>query len=503
MKDPSGKSADGSGARSPGAFLHPLPADRTVSAEEAAASRLFSSVRIGPILARTRTWVPAMVPWRATDDGFVTDRNIDWYRRFAAGLPGVLVVEATGIRDVPSGPLLRIGHDRFIPGLAKMVDAVRAESRGRTKFIVQIIDFLTIRRRPEPATFFEKYLVIDEGLRRRLAERCGDDRWIGADDREIRTRLSAADESEIAAVLSDRDQESLRMGFRERVTDLDRPAVRDLPRVLPGLFADAARRAQSAGFDGVELHFAHAYTMASFLSAKNTRTDGYGGSRRDRVRLALEVIDAVRSAVGRGFCVGCRYLGDEVIDGGNRIDDAVFFGLEFAGAGLDFLSISKGGKFEDAKQPMIGAAAYPYTGKSGHECMPTVRIDERGPFGRNLDLSHAIKSALNENGFTIPVIGAGGIATFDQAERALRDGDCDIVGAARQSLADPDWWRKIELGKNTTVRRCEFTNYCEGLDQKHKEVTCRLWDKLPSQEGESDVPMSIDGKRRLLPPRMM
>ena len=65
-----------------------------------------------------------MGPWRATEDGFVTPDVIDWYRRFAEGKPGVLVVEATGIRDVPSGPLLRIGHDRFIDGLAQLVRAV-------------------------------------------------------------------------------------------------------------------------------------------------------------------------------------------------------------------------------------------------------------------------------------------------------------------------------------------------------------------------------------------
>jgi 2,4-dienoyl-CoA reductase-like NADH-dependent reductase (Old Yellow Enzyme family) len=67
--------------------------------------------------AQTRTWVPAMVPWRASDEGFVTPDVLDWYERFATGKPGVLVVEATGIRDVPSGPLLRVGHDRFVPGL--------------------------------------------------------------------------------------------------------------------------------------------------------------------------------------------------------------------------------------------------------------------------------------------------------------------------------------------------------------------------------------------------
>ena len=73
-------------------------------------------------VAEQRTWVPAMVPWRATADGFVTPEVLEWYARFAEGRPGVLVVEATGIRDIPSGPLLRVGDDRFIPGLRRLVE---------------------------------------------------------------------------------------------------------------------------------------------------------------------------------------------------------------------------------------------------------------------------------------------------------------------------------------------------------------------------------------------
>ena len=98
--------------------------------EVAAKSRLFSPVRVGAVTLTQRTWVPAMVPWRATEDGFVTDAVCEWYARFAKGRPGAIVVEATGVRDVPSGPLLRIGHDRFIPGLRRLAEAVRQGSAG-------------------------------------------------------------------------------------------------------------------------------------------------------------------------------------------------------------------------------------------------------------------------------------------------------------------------------------------------------------------------------------
>src|SRR5688572_3665431 len=110
-------------------FRHPLEEPRWPTREEAARSRLFSPIPLGRSLALlSRTWVPAMVPWRATESGEVTEANIAWYGRFARGRPAALVVEATGIRDVPSGPLLRIGDDRFIPGLAHLVRAVKEQS---------------------------------------------------------------------------------------------------------------------------------------------------------------------------------------------------------------------------------------------------------------------------------------------------------------------------------------------------------------------------------------
>src|SRR6185295_9028806 len=99
----------------------------------------------------------------------------------------------------------------------------------------------------------------------------------------------------------------LRFGYRERVTDTELSHVRELPNVLPRLFADAARRAREAGFDGVELHYAHAYTMASFLSRRNDRADGYGGSPQARVRLPLEVYQAVRAELGTRIALGCRF----------------------------------------------------------------------------------------------------------------------------------------------------------------------------------------------------
>jgi 2,4-dienoyl-CoA reductase-like NADH-dependent reductase (Old Yellow Enzyme family) len=482
--------------------VHPTPAEDWPDAAEAARARLFSSIDLGRgCTLGSRTWVPAMVPWRASDEGFVTGDVLDWYGRFAEGRPGAIVVEATGIRDVPSGPLLRVSHARYVEGLARLVDVVRARSGGETRVFLQVIDFLAIRRRPEPARFFARFVAVGDHHRDALAARDGDPRWRTADDDAVRSALAALDEGALAEVLTARERDDLRMGYRERVTDLHLPHIRALPEVLPDLFADAAERAERAGFDGVELHYAHAYTMASFLSATNDRSDGYGGSREGRLRLPLEVFAATRARVSERFVVGCRFLADEVIDGGSRIDDACAYGVAFARAGMDFLSLSKGGRFEDAKQPKVGEAAYPYTGVSGHECMPTVRSDARGPFGRNLPLAHRVREAVRAAGFETPVVGAGGITGFRLAERALIEGDADIIAAARQSLADPDWFAKVRAGRGAEVRRCKLTNYCEALDQHHKQVTCQLWDRaVDPAEDPALVARSHDGRRRLVAP---
>jgi 2,4-dienoyl-CoA reductase-like NADH-dependent reductase (Old Yellow Enzyme family) len=363
-----------------------------------------------------------------------------------------------------------------VAGLADLVKAMRAASGDATRILIQLIDFLAIRRRPSPERFFGQFLALEPRHRHALRALTGDADVATASEAEVRERLAALPPAGQRAVLSAREVEVLERGARERVTDLHLAHVRELPRRLPDLFARAAGRARDAGFDGVELHFAHAYTMASFLSAWNTRDDGYGGTRAHRVRLPAEVVRAVRGAVGAETVVGCRLLADESITGGSTPDDAAFFAVELGRTGIDVLSLSTGGKFEDARQPRVGEAAYPYTGPSGAECMPTVRSDERGPFGRHLSAAAAIRRALRAAGLETPVVAAGGITSFSLAEAALARGDADIIASARQSLADPDWFMKVALGRGAEVRRCKLTNYCEALDQRHQPVTCQLWD---------------------------
>ena len=122
-----------------------------------------------------------MVPWRSNEEGLVTKDVIEWYQRFAEGKPGAIVVEATGIRDIPSGPLLRIGHDRYIDGLKRLTAAIHEASKGETKCFIQLIDFLNIKRRPPKDKFFNRFLKISDDIRKNLVATTKDESWTTAD----------------------------------------------------------------------------------------------------------------------------------------------------------------------------------------------------------------------------------------------------------------------------------------------------------------------------------
>jgi 2,4-dienoyl-CoA reductase-like NADH-dependent reductase (Old Yellow Enzyme family) len=131
--------------------------------------------------------------------------------------------------------------------------------------------------------------------------------------------------------------------------------------------------------------------------------------------------------------------------------------------------------------------------------MPQFMSDKKGPYGRNVEPANEIRKSIRNAGYDIPVIVAGGIHGYEQAEEILTSGKADIIAMARQSLADPDWFKKVRKGRGKEVRVCKYTNYCEGLDQKHKVVTCQLWDR--SDLDIDNVPKTLDGKRRLTAPK--
>ncbi len=364
--------------------------------------KLFEPLAVGPVTLPNRVVLPAMVTRLSGEDGHVNADIIDRYVRFAKGEPGLIVVEAMGISQAKSGPLLRIGGDEFLPGLRRLTQEVHAAAP--VLVVPQIIHFLKIAR----------------------------------------------------------------SGWRQTVADL---SVSEITAIIDS-FAAAACRARSAGFDGVELHMAHAYTLSSFLSRRNRRRDEYGGSLANRLRAPLKALQAVRKAVGRDFLVGVRFDGEECITDGYSLPDAQKIAVQLGRGGADYVSISAGGKFEDAVKK-TGEPLYPYTGYSGDRCMP----GKAYPDGMNLYLSAGIRQELHRQGLShVRVIGTGKIWDPEHAEELVRS-QVDLVGLARQLLADPDWPQKTRTGRRDSIVFCEYGNVCKALDENFQRVRCTLWPK--------------------------
>ena len=267
-----------------------------------------------------------------------------------------------------------------------------------------------------------------------------------------------------------------RSGWRQTVDQL---SLADLDGIVDA-YGAAAQRARSAGFDGVERHMAHAYTLSSFLSRLNPRRDDYGGTLANRLRLPLRVLERVRACVGDDFTVGVRFLGEECIKGGYTVVDAGPIGVALAQAGADYLSLSAGGKFEDARL-VPGEPPYPYTGYSGDRCMPGATY----PDGANLYIPEAIRRELRAHGLETPIVAVGKIATRALAEEVLAREQGDLVGMARALLADPDIPNKWRDGREQAVVRCLYGNVCKALDENFRRVDCTLWPKKLGQAPES------------------
>ena len=272
-------------------------------------------------------------------------------------------------------------------------------------------------------------------------------------------------------------------GWRQTV---DMLSMAEIDRIVEE-FGDAVARARTGGFDGAELHSAHAYTLASFLSRANPRTDDYGETLEGRLHLITRIFDNIRRKVGNDFPVGVRYLADEFIKDGYTVSDAKLIGLRLAQLGAAYLSLSVGGKFEDAIH-VAGHVPYPYTGYSGDRCMP----GDWYPAVPHAQFSAEIKTFIRSHGFETPVATAGKISHPDDAERLIATGAVDIVGIARGLLADPDWPNKVCRGEADRIVKCDYCNVCKHLDGTHMRVICALWPQgslqAPPDDRNSAVP---------------
>ena len=297
--------------------------------------------------------------------------------------------------------------------------------------------------------------------------RISDDKFIPGLKEMVRKIHDASDSKVVPQIIH--FLKIARSGWRQTV---DMLTLEDIERIIQQ-FGEAAARAREAGFDGIELHNAHAYTLASFVSRVNGRTDEYGGTTlENRLRLIGRVMDSVRRYVGRDFPVGIRYLSDEFIRGGYTVEDAKLIGLRMAQLGADYLSLSVGGKFEDAVHTP-GHVLHGYSGYSGERCMPGASF----PDALHVPYAAEIKAFIASKGFDVPVIAAGKLSDPATAEAVLAAGKVDMVAIARGLLADPDWVKKLRLGQLDRIVKCDYCNVCKQLDGAHMPVTCFLWPK--------------------------
>jgi 2,4-dienoyl-CoA reductase-like NADH-dependent reductase (Old Yellow Enzyme family) len=258
-----------------------------------------------------------------------------------------------------------------------------------------------------------------------------------------------------------------RSGWRQRVEDF---TPEELPAIVENHVA-AAKRALAAGFDFIEIHMAHAYVLSSFLSRVNKRTDGYGSSLNNRMKLPVQVFQAVRAAVGDNYPLGIRINGEDFHVKGNTLAQSSRIATKFAELGADYISVSGGSSFEDALTPEEGHAPDPMSGYSGHRMSPWFWW----PDGAHVHLAEGIREAVRQAGFNTPIITAGKIREPAHAEKILQQEKADIIGLCRALLVDPDWPIKAKEGRESEIVRCAACNWCLEADSRYEQVNCVRW----------------------------
>ncbi|MBI2964427.1 MAG: FAD-dependent oxidoreductase [Deltaproteobacteria bacterium] len=215
-------------------------------------------------------------------------------------------------------------------------------------------------------------------------------------------------------------------------------------------FADGAAVAEEAGYDGIVLHGTHGYLIENFLSPFfNKRGDEYGGSLDNRMRFLVQVIERVRGVIGKRLALGLRLVGEELLPGGLGVEETTTIAQRLEAAGqLDFLDVDVGSyhNYHIGIGPMYVAPHY------------------------NLLAAAPIKAALEK----LPLLCTPGrLATPQEAERVLADGQADMVGVARALIADPEWLLKAQQGRAEDIRACTYTNqYCLGRLFRGRPIGC-------------------------------
>ena len=218
--------------------------------------------------------------------------------------------------------------------------------------------------------------------------------------------------------------------------EIPRPLKKEEIYEIVKKYGQAARRAQIAGFDAVELHFGHSYLISQFLSPlTNDRTDEFGGSPENRARLAKLVVEETRKQVGPNFPIIARFSADEFMEGGNTLEDSLNY-LQYFQEEIDILDVSCA--LNGSLQYQIDSSSF--------------------PDGWRSYLARAVRERYGK-----PVITAGNIRSPRVANEILERGDADFIGIGRGLIADPDWAYKAAYCTEADIRKCISCNVgCAG-----------------------------------------
>jgi len=240
-------------------------------------------------------------------------------------------------------------------------------------------------------------------------------------------------------------------------------------------FVAGARRAAEAGFDAIEFHFAHTYTLADFISRRtNQRTDEFGGDIYGRMRIHLEIVRRVRELLGKDYPLFARIDGEEFVIDGNTLVHSGIFARELEKAGIDCLDVTAGVRFDDA----------PVKGYSDIRGKPTAEF----PDGPNVYLAEAIKKLV-----TVPVITVGKLGNPEFAESVIREGRADMIALARPLLADAMWVDKVRHKRYDLIKECLYCTEClyERYDAQ-APIHCMRYACQNACPANVDVPVYLD-----------
>lgn len=345
---------------------------------------IFEPLTIRRMTMKNRIMMTPMGTNYGEQSGEMSFLHINYYEQRARGGTGLIMVENANV-DYPLGSngttQLRIDHDNYLPRLFKLTETVHKHGAC---IGIQI-------------------------------------NHAGASAQSARTQMQPVSASDLPSKAGG---------------EIPRPLEKEEILQIVKKYGQAAKRAQAAGFDTVEIHAGHSYLISQFLSPlTNHRTDEFGGSAENRARFARMVLEEVRAQVGPHFPIFVRISADEFLEGGNALEDTLDY-LQYFQEEADVIDVSAG--LNSSIQYQIDANYL--------------------PDGWRSYMAKAVKERYGK-----PCVTTGNIRNPQVAEDILAKGDADIIGMGRGLIADPDWVNKVEFGDVCDIRKCISCNIgCAG-----------------------------------------